>query len=172
MPTTVPALSWTTVPSPIGPLLLVSTGAGLLRVGFECENLPGVLSSLQETTGMTTVEDPARLAGAAEQITEFFAGSRRDFDLPLDRRLSSGFRGEVQTGLAEITYGTTCTYLDLARRLNRPGAVRAVGSACATNPLPIVLPCHRVLRSDGGLGGYRGGLEAKQWLLEMENGTR
>lgn len=172
MPTTVPALSWTTIPSPLGQLLLVSSGTGLLRVGFEDEGVTEVLASLEEETGMGTLEAPHRLADAAGQISDYFAGTRTAFELPLDRRLSAGFRAEVQTGLGEIPYGTTWTYKELALRLKRPGAVRAVGTACATNPLPIVLPCHRVLRSDGGLGGYRGGLEAKRWLLTMEERNR
>lgn len=172
MPTTTPVLSWTTVPTPIGTLLLVGSGSGLLRVGFECEDPAEILGSLEQATGMKTVASPERLTDAADQVTNFFAGTRRDFDLPLDRRLSAGFRSEVQTGLAGIAYGTTCTYKELAEKLGRPGAVRAVGTACATNPLPIVLPCHRVLRSDGGLGGYRGGLAAKQWLLDMEEDRR
>lgn len=109
------------------------------------------------------------LDAAEAQLSEYFAGHRRDFDLPLDTRLATGFRGQVQRHLADIAYGATATYKQFAADLDRPGAVRAVGTACATNPLPLVWPCHRILRSDGGLGGYRGGVEAKQRLLEMES---
>lgn len=110
----------------------------------------------------------AVLAAATEQIRQYLDGERRDFDLQLDPALATGFRGEVQRHLENVEYGRTATYKELAGQLGRPGAVRAVGTACATNPLPLVWPCHRVLRTDGGLGGYRGGLEAKRRLLAME----
>src|SRR5690606_3017210 len=97
------------------------------------------------------------------------AGGRRVFDLPLDTRLATDFRGQVQRHLADIAYGRTATYAQPAADLDRPGADRAAGNACAANPLPLVWPCHRILRSDGGLGGYRGGVEAKQRLLAMES---
>src|SRR5699024_11496613 len=113
---------------------------------------------------------PAGILDEADaQISQYLAGGRREFDLPLDTRLATGFRGQVQRHLADIAYGRTATYGQLAADLDRPGAVRAVGTACATNPLPLVWPCHRVLRSDGGLGGYRGRVEAKQRLLAMES---
>lgn len=108
------------------------------------------------------------LPWAQRQIDEYFHGKRREFDMPIDWSLTIGFRGQVQRALTAIDYGQTESYGEVARRLGNPGAVRAVGSACATNPLPIVVPCHRVLRSDGSLGGYRGGTEAKQILLELE----
>jgi len=111
---------------------------------------------------------PARLAPAARQLEEYFSGHRTAFDLPLDLRLSGGFRRDVLTRLREVAYGTTASYASLAAAAGSPRAVRAVGTACATNPLPVVVPCHRVVRSDGALGGYVGGAEAKRTLLTLE----
>ena len=105
------------------------------------------------------------------QLDEYFGQRRTRFEIILDRSLSHGFRGEVQRFLPDIAYGHTQTYAEVAVHLGHPRAVRAVGSACATNPLPVVVPCHRVLRSDGGLGGYLGGVEAKTRLLELEGAT-
>ena len=102
------------------------------------------------------------------EIEEYFAGNRRGFDLPLDFALSSGFRQVVQRHLSDIAYGHTESYKDVAEIVGNPRAVRAVGTACATNPLPVVVPCHRVLRTDGTLGGYVGGAEAKAILLNLE----
>jgi methylated-DNA-[protein]-cysteine S-methyltransferase len=111
---------------------------------------------------------PKRLDDAATEIEEYFTGRRTGFDLPLDYALSSGFRQLVQRHLPHIAYGHTQTYKDVAAIVGNPKAVRAVGSACATNPLPVVVPCHRVLRTDGTLGGYIGGLAAKTALLTLE----
>ncbi len=105
---------------------------------------------------------------AAAQLDEYFAGARRTFSVPIDESLTSGFRQRVQRLLTDIPYGATTTYAQLADAAANPKAVRAVGSACARNPVPIIVPCHRVLRSDGSLGGYRGGVEAKRFLLELE----
>src|SRR5699024_8400442 len=113
---------------------------------------------------------PAPLDAAARELEEYFAGRRRSFDLPLDLRLTRGFRRQVVEQLPTIAYGSTASYAELARRAGSARAMRAVGSACATNPLPVVLPCHRVLRADGSIGGYRGGPEAKRMLLALEAG--
>lgn len=102
------------------------------------------------------------------ELDEYFERRRTAFDVPLDFQLSGGFRRDVLALLPQISYGTTASYADIAREVGRPRAVRAVGSACATNPLPIVVPCHRVVRSDGSPGGYAGGLEAKRMLLGIE----
>lgn len=171
------------VDSPIGELLLAATPLGLVYVAFEVEDRqevlqmlatrigPRVLAAAASPTSAPAPADPAERAldDSATQLLDYLSGDRRHFDLPLDTRLATGFRGEVQQHLAEIDYGRTATYKELAAELERPGAVRAVGTACATNPLPLVWPCHRILRSDGGLGGYRGGLAAKQRLLAMES---
>lgn len=103
-----------------------------------------------------------------QQLREYFAGERREFDVPLDLHGVTPFRAEVLRELSKVPYGETTTYAELARAAGNPKAVRAVGSACATNPLPILIPCHRVLRADGSLGGYRGGTEAKRFLLRLE----
>src|SRR5699024_263582 len=103
------------------------------------------------------------------QLHDYLVGRRRTFDVPVDTALATGFRGEVQQHLASLDYGRTATYKELATQLGRPGAVRAVGTACATNPLPLIWPCHRVLRTDGGLGGERGGPEPQDRLLAMES---
>jgi len=111
---------------------------------------------------------PARLDAAARELDEYFAGRRRQFGLPLDFQLSRGFRLAVLTHLREIDYGTTESYAVVAAAAGSPAAVRAVGTACATNPLPVVVPCHRVVRSDGSIGQYVGGPGAKQALLALE----
>ncbi|QGU04050.1 methylated-DNA--[protein]-cysteine S-methyltransferase [Corynebacterium comes] len=139
------------IDSPIGPLSLEASATGLTRIEFGGSDGPS--SPL--------------LLDAAEQLAEYFAGQRQFFDLPLDVPAGS-FRTAVQAMLTEIPYGRTVTYTELATTCGHPRAVRAAGTACATNPLPIIRPCHRVLRSDGSLGGYRGGLEAKKWLLDHE----
>jgi methylated-DNA-[protein]-cysteine S-methyltransferase len=111
---------------------------------------------------------PARLDTAAAQLDEYFAGCRHRFDIPVDLQLAHGFRRSVLHHLPEIPYGRTESYMAVAAAVGHPKAVRAVGTACATNPLPVVVPCHRVVRSDGTLGGYLGGLDAKQLLLHLE----
>lgn len=161
-------IAYRTIDTPIGPLLLAATATGLVRVAFECEDFAAVLASLAATLGPRVVEAPARLDSAVVELEEYFAGTRETFDIPLDRALSAGFRRSVQRYLPHIGYGHTRTYKEVAALVGSPKAVRAVGSACATNPLPVVVPCHRVVRSDGRLGGYIGGLEAKTALLELE----
>ena len=114
---------------------------------------------------------PARLDRAAREIEEYFAGRRKRFDLPLDFQLSHGFRRTVLAHLPEIGYGKTASYAAIAAAAGNPRAVRAVGTACATNPLPVVVPCHRVVRRDGSIGQYAGGVEAKRTLLALEAGV-
>ena len=161
-------VAFTTVSTPVGVLLLAATEKGLVRVAYAREDHDAVLQDLARRISPRVLHAPVRLAPAVRQLEEYFAGTRTGFDLPLDRSLSHGFRRLVQEHLPEIGYGRTESYGAVARSVGRPQAVRAVGTACATNPLPVVVPCHRVLRGDGGLGGYIGGLEAKQALLELE----
>lgn len=161
-------VAYRTLDTPVGTLLLAATPAGLVRVAFEREGLETVLATLAERISPRLLRAPARLDPAARQLEEYFAGARRVFDLPLDHRLSAGFRLAVRRALPGIGYGHTLTYREVAELVGNPRAVRAVGSACATNPLPVVVPCHRVLRSDGTLGGYLGGLDAKTTLLTLE----
>jgi methylated-DNA-[protein]-cysteine S-methyltransferase len=161
-------VAYTTVDSPVGHLLLAATTRGLARVAFEAEDHDRVLDSLASRLGARVLRSPRRLGAVARELDEYFAGARSGFDLPLDFTLSHGFRQLVQRYLPSIGYGETRSYAEVARSVGRPGAVRAVGTACATNPLPVVVPCHRVLRSDGGLGGYLGGTEATRTLLTLE----
>lgn len=161
-------IAYRTVDSPVGTLLLATTATGLVRVAFDCEGFDTVLESLATKVSPRVLEAPRRLDAVAAQLDEYFAGSRHTFDVPLDYAMSSGFRQQVQRHLPHIDYGHTQTYKEVAQLVGNPKAVRAVGTACATNPLPVVVPCHRVLRSDGGLGGYLGGLEAKTTLLTLE----
>ena len=161
-------VAFTTVSTPVGVLLLAATEKGLVRVAYAREDHDAVLQDLARRISPRVLHAPVRLAPAVRQLEEYFAGTRTGFDLPLDRSLSHGFRRLVQEHLPDIGYGRTESYGAVARSVGRPQAVRAVGTACATNPLPVVVPCHRVLRGDGGLGGYVGGLEAKTALLELE----
>lgn len=161
-------VAYRTIESPIGDLLLAATETGLVRIAFSREGFDDVLRRLAERISPRILRSPARLDAAAAQLTEYFAGRRHTFDLPLDRRLSTGFRQQVHLYLPRIGYGHTLSYRQLAELVGNPKAVRAVGTACATNPLPIVVPCHRVTRSDGSTGGYAGGPDAKTTLLALE----
>lgn len=157
-----------TVASPVGELLLASTPVGLVRVAFATEDHGAVLEDLARRVSPRVLRATARLDDVARELEEYFAGRRARFDVPLDRRLSGGFRLAVLEHLSEVPLGRTESYAEVAAALDNPRAVRAVGTACATNPLPVVVPCHRVLRSDGSLGGYLGGLDAKATLLRLE----
>jgi methylated-DNA-[protein]-cysteine S-methyltransferase len=161
-------ISYAVIDSPVGPLLLAATEEGLVRVAYAVQNHDEVLDSLAQTVGPRVLRAPRQLDRAAREFDDYFSGIRTSFDLPLDLRLTRGFRRQVQEHLPSIRYGRTESYGDVAKLLGNAKAVRAVGTACATNPLPIVLPCHRVLRADGSLGGYIGGLDAKAALLTLE----
>lgn len=162
-------VAYRTLDTPVGPLLLAGTELGLVRVAYAAENHDSVLQSLADRLSPRILDAPARLDPVAAELDEYFAGRRRTFDLPLDWRLSAGFRATVLHHLAaDLAYGQTATYAAVARLAGHPKAVRAVGTACATNPLPVVVPCHRVVRSDGSMGGYLGGVEAKRALLALE----
>jgi methylated-DNA-[protein]-cysteine S-methyltransferase len=161
-------VSYRTVESPIGPLLLAATPAGLVRVAFEGEGHDAVLEHLATDLSPRILQAPSRLDDVATQLDEYFAGRRRVFEFPIDLQLAHGFRRKVLEHLCDIAYGTTESYTTVAAASGNAAAVRAAGSACAQNPIPLVVPCHRVLRSDGTLGGYRGGIEAKRALLAME----
>jgi methylated-DNA-[protein]-cysteine S-methyltransferase len=161
-------VAYRVVDSPVGRLLVAATEHGIVRVAFESEGFDTVLQTLADRVSPRVLEAPGRLDRAAAELDEYFAGHRTSFDLPLDFALSRGFRGEVQRLLPSIAYGHTTSYARLADAAGRPRAFRAVGTACATNPLPVVVPCHRVLRGDGSLGGYVGGLDAKRALLSLE----
>jgi methylated-DNA-[protein]-cysteine S-methyltransferase len=159
-------VAWAVEDTPIGPLTLAATPMGLVRVGFGPED--AVLPDLAAQVSPRVVHLPARLDDLRRQLDEYFAGRRRRFEVALDRRLSHGYRLAVLEELSRVPYGETVSYKDLAERTGNPNASRAVGTAMATNPIPIVVPCHRVLRSGGALGGYGGGLDTKVWLLRHE----
>jgi methylated-DNA-[protein]-cysteine S-methyltransferase len=161
-------VAYATIDSPVGTLLLAATPKGLVRVAYDIEDHDRVLDTLSQRLSPRVLRAPRRLDMAARELDEYFSRQRRVFNLPLDFSLSSGFRQLVQRHLPEIGYGQTRTYRQVAELVGNPKAIRAVGTACATNPLPVVVPCHRVLRSDGTPGGYVGGPGAKKALLSLE----
>jgi methylated-DNA-[protein]-cysteine S-methyltransferase len=161
-------IAYRVVDSPVGALLLAATELGLVRVAYASEGHDTVLQSLADKISPRILRAPGRLDTVARQLDEYFAAKRQEFSVPLDWRLSAGFRNAVLRHLPEIGYGRTASYAAVARLAGNANAVRAVGSACATNPLPVVVPCHRVVRSDGAMGGYLGGPEAKRLLLTLE----
>ena len=161
-------IAYATADSPFGPLLLAKTPQGLVRLGLPNEDADELLSDLAGRISPRVLEAPAGLDRERRELDDYFAGRRHDFELPIDWQLSHGFLLRARQGIAAIPYGETRTYTDLARGAGNERAVRAAGSACSRNPIPLVVPCHRVLRSDGSLGGYAGGLEMKEKLLEME----
>lgn len=161
-------IAYRVIDSPLGRLLLAATEAGVVRVAFALEDHDAVLADLADRVSPRVLEAPARLDTATRALTDYLDGRSRQVDVPVDLRLLRGYRREVVGALPTIGYGRTATYAEVAAATGRPGAVRAVGSACASNPVPLVLPCHRVVRSDGSEGGYRGGPEAKRQLLALE----
>jgi methylated-DNA-[protein]-cysteine S-methyltransferase len=162
-------IAYRTVDSAVGPLLLAATPRGLVRVAFANEDHDGVLLTLSQRISPRVLEAPMRLDPIARQLDEYFAGRRHSFDVALDWTLSHGFRRTVLEHLnTDLSYGATASYAALAQLAGSPKAVRAVGTACATNPIPVVVPCHRVIRSDGTVGAYRGGPVAKRALLDLE----
>ena len=163
-------VAYTTTDSPFGTLLLARTPRGLVRIGLPNEDRDGLLVELAGRLSPRVLEAPAELDRARRQLDLYFDGRLDRFDLPLDWQLSGGFRGRVLHAIAAIPYGETRNYTEMATSAGNERAVRAAGSACGSNPIPLVVPCHRVLRSSGALGGYRGGLPMKQALLELEGG--
>jgi methylated-DNA-[protein]-cysteine S-methyltransferase len=166
-------LVWAVVPTDIGPLLLAATREGLVNVVFHASDTvrDKALERLASRLGTEPVENPRSplLAEAIRQVTAYFAGRLHDFALPLDWSLITGFNRQVLRELASgVPYGTVVGYGDLAGRVGQPGAAQAVGVAMGSNPLPVVVPCHRVVESGGGIGGFGGGLETKRKLLALE----
>lgn len=161
-------VAYRTLDTPVGSLLLAATPVGLVRVAFAGQDHDRVLDELAGRIGPRILLDARALDPVVRELEEYFAGTRTRFDLPLDHRLTSGFRAAVLAQLPQIEYGRTASYAQVARAAGHPRAVRAVGTACGANPLPIVVPCHRVVRADGTPGGYAGGPEAKRVLLTLE----
>jgi methylated-DNA-[protein]-cysteine S-methyltransferase len=162
-------IAYSTVDTPVGELLLAATEDGLVKVAYPAQGHEVVLQQLAADVSPRIMNAPARLDEAARQLDEYFTGRRTRFELVLDWRLSTGFRHGVLAHLSDIDYGRTESYAEVAAAVGSPRAVRAVGTACAKNPLPVVVPCHRVVRSDGTSGGYVGGAEAKETLLALES---
>ncbi len=161
-------VAYATTDSPFGPILLARTPRGLIRVGLPAYDRDETLEELAARISPRVLEAPTRLDDVRRQLDRYFAGRLTEFDIPLDWRLTDGFRAKVQRAIARIPYGQTRSYTEIARSAGNARAVRAAGTACGSNPLPIVVPCHRVLRSGGGLGGYGGGLPMKEALLRLE----
>jgi methylated-DNA-[protein]-cysteine S-methyltransferase len=161
-------VAYANVDSPFGPLLLAATPRGVVRINLPVQDTEEALEELAAKISPRVLEAPNKLDKARRELDLYFEGKLTEFDLPIDWRLTGGFRGKVQRAINRIPYGETRTYTDMARSAGNERAVRAAGTACGTNPIPIVVPCHRVLRSGGGLGGYGGGLPMKEELLRLE----
>ena len=161
-------VAYATVDSPFGPLLLAQTKRGLVRVGLPNQDRDELLVDLAARVSPRVLEAPAELDETRRELDLYFDGRLDRFDLPLDWRLSGGLRQRVLRAINRIPYGQTRSYTEMARRAGNERAVRAAGTACGSNPIPLVVPCHRVLRTGGALGGYGGGLPMKQALLELE----
>jgi methylated-DNA-[protein]-cysteine S-methyltransferase len=161
-------VAYTSADSPFGPLLLATTPKGLVRVGLPNQDADELLVDLATRVSPRVLEAPTQLDEARRELDLYFEGKLTDFDLPLDWRLSKDFRRKVLRAIARIPYGQTRTYTQMASSAGNERAVRAAGTACGTNPIPLVVPCHRVLRSGGALGGYGGGVPMKKELLRLE----
>ena len=156
------------VDSPIGALLVAVTPRGLARVAFAEEDRDGVLRQIAEMISPRILESPGATEEVRRELEEFFAGRRTGFELKVDRRLIRGIARDVLQATSRIPYGQVSTYGAVAREIGRPAAARAVGRALGDNPIPVVIPCHRVIGAAGALTGYAGGLERKVALLELE----
>ncbi len=161
-------VAYTTTDSPFGPLLLAKTPHGLVRVGLPNQDSDALLTDLATRVSPRVLEAPAQLEEARRELDLYFEGKLTDFDLPLDWQLSRDFRRRVLRAIARIPYGQTRSYTEMARSAGNERAVRAAGTACGSNPIPLIVPCHRVLRTGGALGGYGGGLPMKEGLLRLE----
>lgn len=161
-------VAYVTTDSPFGPLLLAQTRRGLVRVGLPNQDQDELLVDLAARISPRVLEAPGQLDEVRRELDLYFAGKLDSFDLPLDWRLSGGFRQRVLRAINRIPYGQTRSYTEMARKAGNERAVRAAGTACGSNPIPLVVPCHRVLRTGGALGGYGGGLPMKEALLQLE----
>jgi methylated-DNA-[protein]-cysteine S-methyltransferase len=155
------------VESPVGPLVVAATHRGLLRISFDPEP-EQYLERLARIAGPRILRAPNQVSEVRHELDEYFDGRRREFDLTLDLRSATPFAARVLAELGRVPYGRTATYGQLAARAGRPSAARAVGTVMNRNPIPIVLPCHRVVGANGSLVGYGGGLERKEQLLRLE----
>jgi methylated-DNA-[protein]-cysteine S-methyltransferase len=161
-------VAYATLDSPVGRLLLATTPHGLVRVAYLDEGEDAVLESLARAISPRVIAAP--LDQPRRELDEYLSGARRRFEIPLDWQLVRGFGRRVLEATARVPYGSVSTYKRVATEAGNERASRAAGNALGANPLPIVVPCHRILHSGGGLGGYTGGLERKQTLLALERG--
>lgn len=161
-------VSYASTDTPIGPLLLAATRKGLVKVAFPEQDPEEVLELLSRRISPRVIEAPAALDPVRRELEEYFSGTRRAFDLALDWSLIGPFAGRVLRATARIPYGEHHSYGEVAVAAGSPGGSRATGNALGSNPIPIVIPCHRVLRAEGAIGGYAGGPKRKQWLLALE----
>jgi methylated-DNA-[protein]-cysteine S-methyltransferase len=162
-------VAYATVDSPLGPLVVAATPRGLVRLAYTGSRDEGeVVEDLAGRLSPRILEAPERLDDVRRQLDEYFEGRRAGFEVPIDWSLTHGFTGKVLRQTARIGYGKTSTYAEVAGRAGSPRAVRAAGNALGSNPIPVVVPCHRVLRTGGALGGYTGGVERKEFLLRLE----
>lgn len=163
-------VTYAEVDSPLGPLVAARTDQGLVRLAYRDFNggTDAVLDHLALRVSPRIVEAPQQLDDVRRQLDEYFEGERHDFDLPVDLSLAAGFTQRILRAIAAIPFGHTASYREVASEAGNAKAVRAAGNACSANPVPIVVPCHRVLRTGGGLGGYTGGVEKKERLLRLE----
>lgn len=161
-------VAYATVDSPFGPLLVAATPRGLIKLSLPSYDAEEALEEIATRVSPRVLEAPARLDETRRELDLYFEGKLTEFDLPIDWQLTSGFRKRAQQAIARIPYGKTRSYTEIARSAGNERAVRAAGTACGSNPIPIVVPCHRVLRSGGSLGGYGGGLPMKEGLLKLE----
>jgi methylated-DNA-[protein]-cysteine S-methyltransferase len=164
----VSGIGYATVQSPLGDLLVACTSGGLVRIGLPVEDPADVLDGLARTVSPEVVESPRRVAAVRRELDEYFEGRLREFTQRIDWAGARGFRLRALQAMSRLPYGRTVTYKELAGRAGNPLAARAAGHACATNPIAIVVPCHRVIGSDGGLHGFTGGLHHKELLLRLE----
>jgi methylated-DNA-[protein]-cysteine S-methyltransferase len=161
-------VAYAPVDSPLGPLVAAVTDRGLVRLSYDHEGYDEVLEELAIRLSPRVLEVPARLDEVRRELDEYFAGGRARFEIPIDWSLTKGFTRKVLRATARVPFGAVTTYRDVARRAGSDRAYRAAGNALGSNPIPIVVPCHRVLHADGGLGGYTGGLHRKRFLLTLE----
>jgi methylated-DNA-[protein]-cysteine S-methyltransferase len=161
-------VAYATVDSPVGPLFVARTKRGLVELAYDASDLDRLLGRLSAKVSPRVLEAPAELDSVRRELEEYFEGRRLDFDLPLDWSLTSGFTQRVLRATAKVPYGRVSTYREMATKAGNERAVRAAGNALGANPIPIVVPCHRILRTGGSLGGYGGGPERKEFLLRLE----
>jgi methylated-DNA-[protein]-cysteine S-methyltransferase len=161
-------VAFVSVPSPFGDLVVATTPRGLVRLAYPDEDRDRVLQELATRVSPRMMEAPGRLDAVRRQLEEYFAGTRQRFDVPVDYELTRGFTRKVLRATSLIPFGSLSTYMEVAGRAGNPRAYRAAGNALGSNPIPIVVPCHRVVHADGGLGGYTGGLDRKRFLLSLE----